>query len=242
MTLRTEKLGWDVDGEPYEGHAVWDYARGAGGARPAVVICHAWAGQGDFEQAFAAHLAGLGYVGVAIDVYGKGKRGTNAEECRALMMPLAGDRARLERRLVGAVAAVRTLPVVDGTRVAAIGFCFGGLCALDLARAGADVRGVVAFHGLLHARPMPSVTPVRAKVLALHGFDDPMATPDAMVAFAREMTAAGADWQVHAYGGTVHAFTNPGAADAAGGKVYSARADRRARAAMADFLAEVFAS
>jgi dienelactone hydrolase len=236
MATTTEALTWSCDGQTFSGHAVWDGA----GPRPAVLVHHAWAGQGDVERQWAADLAALGYVGIAVDVYGGGRRGGTPDECRALMMPLVADRARLEQRLLAGVEAARGLPAVDRGQVAAIGFCFGGLCVLDLARSGADLRGVVAFHGLLHGRPQPSRA-IAAKVLALHGFDDPMATPDALVAFGKEMTAAGADWQVHAYGGTVHAFTNPMANDPAGGTVYSPRAAGRARVAMAAFLAECFA-
>jgi dienelactone hydrolase len=129
--------------------------------------------------------------------------------------------------------------VVDGGKLGAIGFCFGGLCALDLARSGAELRGVVAFHGLF----MPSGLPrqkIAARVLALHGYDDPMAKPDALVAFCDEMTEAGVDWQVHAYGGTMHAFTNPQANDPAFGTVYQPRADARSRVAMENFFAEAF--
>ncbi len=206
-----------------------------------MLVWHAWAGQGEFEQERAAQLAELGYVGIAMDVYGKGKRGGNTKECQALMRPLTADRALLQRRLLAGVNAVRELAVVDGARLAAIGFCFGGLCALDLARSGADVRGVVAFHGLFDPSPLPRQKIV-AKVLALHGYDDPMATPETLLGFCNELTAAGVDWQVHAYGGTMHAFTHPKANDPGFGTVYQPRADARSRVAMQGFLGEVFAA
>ncbi|MEZ4430088.1 MAG: dienelactone hydrolase family protein [Nannocystaceae bacterium] len=231
-----ETLSWTVDDQRFSGHAVW---RGDG-PKPAVLVCHAWAGQGDFERGRAAQLAALGYVGVAVDVYGEGKRGASNEECRALMLPLVTDRGLLRRRLLASVEAVRGLAVVDGSRVAAIGFCFGGLCAFDLARSGAALRGVIGFHGLFTANPLPP-EPIRARVLALHGYDDPMAKPEALIGFCDEMRAAGADFQVHVYGGTMHAFTNPQANDPKFGTVYSPRADARSRAAMEGFLAEVFA-
>lgn len=232
-----EQIGWSLDGEDFQGYAVWEGA----GPRPAVLVCHAFAGQGDFERQRAAELAALGYVGIAMDVYGKGKRGTTRDESRALMQPLLADRGLLQRRLLAGVDAARTMSVVDPGRVAAIGFCFGGLCALDLARSGADLRGVVAFHGLFHPSPLPP-QPIVANVLALHGYDDPMARPEALLAFCNEMTAAGADWQVHVYGRTMHAFTNPAANDPAFGTVYQPRADARSRAAMESFLAEVLYS
>ena len=123
--------------------------------------------------------------------------------------------------------------------ITAIGFCFGGLCALDVARSNADAAGVVSFHGLLNA-PGNTADEIKPKVLALHGWDDPMATPDDVKAFGEEMTKAKADWQLHAYGGTMHAFTNPQANDPDFGTVYDADADRRSWQAMQNFLTELF--
>ncbi len=136
-------------------------------------------------------------------------------------------------------AAARSHPIVDADRIGAIGFCFGGLCVLDLARSAEPaVRGVVSFHGLLHPAGLEPRKPVTAKVLILHGYDDPMAKPDQMLAVAQEFTEAGADWQIHAYGHTKHAFTNPKANDPQGGKQYNAASDRRSWKTMQDFLAE----
>ncbi|MCA9668331.1 MAG: dienelactone hydrolase family protein [Myxococcales bacterium] len=234
----TEKITWTIDEAIFEGHAVW---RGDANPKPAVLVCHTWGGQKDFERSRAAHLAELGYVGIAIDVYGKGCIGDDKETCRALMEPLMADREKLRRRLHAAIEAARLHQAVDPRRVAVIGFCFGGLCALDVARGGLDVLGVVAFHGLLQPSGLAS-RKVKAKVLALHGYDDPMAPPSALTAFANEMTTAGADWQVHAYGGTMHAFTNPIANDPSFGTVYNPIAERRSRAAMEQFLGEIFGS
>ena len=235
MTTSTQKVSWSVDGREFEGHAAWQ----GDAPKPAVLVCHAWAGQSDSERAFAEELAELGYVGMAMDVYGKGVLGSNKDENSALMMPLLEDRALLERRLRAGLDALRALPVVAGDKVAALGFCFGGLCVLDIARSGADVRGVVSFHGIFRPRPMPNQD-IGAKVLVLHGYDDPMAKPDALLALCKELSDAGADWQVHAYGGTMHAFTNPEADDPAFGTVYDKDADRRARHAMRYFLEEIF--
>jgi dienelactone hydrolase len=211
-------------------------------AAPAVLVCHAWGGQDDFARRSADRLAGLGYVGFALDVYGKGRRGTTKEECSALMTPLAQDRALLRRRLLGAVREARSLTGVDPSRIAAIGYCFGGLCALDLARANASgLRAVVSFHGLLSAPEIGPQLPIGAEVLVLHGYDDPMCTPEQVVAFAREMDAAKARWEIDMYGGTMHAFTNPQANDPGFGTVYSPRADARSWSAMGDFLARSLA-
>jgi dienelactone hydrolase len=236
--MHSEKLEYREGEVTFEAHLAWDGH--SEGRRPAVVICHAFAGQSDNERTWAGELAGLGYVGVALDVYGKGVLGTTSQQCSALMAPLVDDRALLARRLEAGVAAVREHRVVDAGRMAAIGFCFGGLCAIDLARRGTDLRGVVAFHGLLIPPQVPNER-IRASVLALHGHDDPMVEPAAVLAFEQEMTAAGADWQLHAFGGTVHAFTNARANDPARGTVYQPRSDRRARRIAKDFLAEVLA-
>lgn len=208
--------------------------------RPAVLVSHAWAGRSAFECGKADKLAALGYVGVAIDTYGKGVFGNTAAENSALMMPLVQDRALLRRRLLAGLAAAKGIPMVDTARIGAIGFCFGGMCVLDLARSGADLSGVVSFHGLFTPATIPN-HPIKAKVLALHGHDDPMVPPAAVLALQQELTAAGADWQLHAYGNTSHAFTNPAANDAANGMQYNAATARRAWRTMEDFLTEVFA-
>jgi dienelactone hydrolase len=208
------------------------------GPLPAVLIAHAWRGRDAFADDRAKRIAELGYLGVAIDYYGKGRRAANDDEARALMMPLAQNRALLRRRLIAGLDAIRGRDDVDASKIAAIGFCFGGLCALDLARAGAPVAGVVAFHGLFFPAPIPNAR-ITAKVLALHGWADPSVPPDAVAAFAKEMTDAGADWQLHGYGHTLHAFTNPEADAPAEGRQYSRAADARSWIAMQNFLAEV---
>ena len=210
-----------------------------GARRPAVLVSHAWAGQGSFERERAKALAELGYVGFAIDVYGKGRRGSSIEENSRLMTPFVEDRALLRRRLLAAAAAAAGHPLVDGGRLGAIGFCFGGLCVLDLARAAAPgLRGVVSFHGLLMPPGLGPQGRIAAKALVLHPYDDPMAPPESVATFAREFTEAGSDWQVHMYGHTTHAFTNPEANDPGRGLLYNATAARRAYAAAELFLRE----
>jgi dienelactone hydrolase len=209
------------------------------GAVPAVMISHAWGGRDEFVERKARRLAWHGYATFALDMYGEGKRGKSPEENQALMMPFVQNRALLARRINAALTAVRNLPSVDARRVAAMGFCFGGMCALDLARSGADVRGVVSFHGLLKPNGLAPPASIPAKVLILHGYDDPMAPPEDVLAIGKELTAAGADWQLHAYGNTVHSFTNPEANNRAGGMQYSDRADRRSWHSLIQFLEEV---
>lgn len=208
--------------------------------RPAVLICHAWGGRDGFVADKAKKLAELGYVGFALDMYGQGRVGSGPEENAQLMQPFMADRAMLQQRITAALQAVKLLPWVDDGNIAAIGFCFGGLCVLDLARTGADLQGVVSFHGLLGAPDNLHNIRIKAKVLALHGHDDPMVPVEQVVEFERELTAAGADWQLHSYGNTMHAFTNPVANNPDFGTVYQADADRRSWQAMQNFLAEIF--
>lgn len=238
MTIRSRLVEYSHDDVVLEGFLAWDDA--PGGPRPAVVISHTWAGRGEFEQGKALELAGEGYVAFALDMYGKGVLGTGPEENAALMAPLMEDRALLQQRMAAAVAVLREQPEVDAGRVAAMGFCFGGLCALDLARSGSDVAGVISLHGLFTPPGNTGGGTIGARVLCLHGYDDPMVPPASVLELAAELTAAGADWQIHAYGNTVHAFTNPQANDPQMGTVYSATADRRARAALLNFLDELF--
>ena len=221
-----------------EGRLAWDDA--SNGPRPGVLVSHAWGGRSAYEDGKADRLAELGYAALAVDLYGKGRRGSSPGENAALMQPFLDDRAMLQGRMQISLDALRAQAEVDAGRVAAIGFCFGGLCVLDLARSGADLAGVVSFHGLFAPPGNTAGNTVRARVLALHGWDDPMATPDSVVALANELSAMGADWQLHAYGNTMHAFTNPAANDAAMGTVYDEAADRRSWQAMTNFLDELF--
>jgi len=208
------------------------------GPRPAVLINHAWGGRDEFVERKARRLAWQGYACFALDNFGKGKRGSTNEECSALMTPFMKDRAMLLKRLKSGLDTARTMHIVDARRIAVMGFCFGGLCSLDLARADAEVRGVVSLHGLL--KPSGLTEPkIRAKVLILHGYEDPMAPPEDVLAVAKEFTTAGADWQLHAYGQTVHAFTNPTANSRQAGMQYDEAADRRSWHALEEFLAEV---
>lgn len=224
-------------GVAFEGYLALD---GSGArSRSAVMIAHTWQGRGEFVCDKARILAGQGYAGFAIDLYGNGVVGNSPEESAALMQPLLDDRALLHGRLLAALAALQEVDAVDRAKIAAIGYCFGGLCVLDLARIDAPVRGVVSLHGLLQPPPMPCATRIHPRVLVLHGNDDPMAPIDDVVALERELTAAGADWQLHTYGNTMHSFTNPNANDRARGTVYDANADRRSWTSLVNFIGEV---
>ncbi len=239
MAIEERFIEYDCDGTLLEGFLAFD--ADASGPLPAVAVAHAWGGRGEFDMARARSLAANGYVGFALDMYGKGVLGTSVEENQRLMTPFMEDRSLVTRRMQRAIEVLREQPEVDAGRVAAIGFCFGGLCVLDLARSGSDVRGVVSFHGLF-APPGPVAekpTPISARVLCLHGYDDPMVEPQSILDLGAELTAAGADWQLHAYGNTMHAFTVPEANDPDFGAVYSASADRRSHRSLYNFLEEV---
>ncbi len=208
--------------------------------RPAVLVIHDWSGRNEFACQQAEMFVKFGYIGFAVDMYGQGRTGETTDEKQALMMPLANDRVLLRARICAALDAVAELTFVDRHRIAVMGFCFGGLCALDLARSGADIVGAVSFHGLLNKPQDLSNQLIKGKILALHGYNDPMVTPADVNTFCQEMTKAGADWQMHMYGNTQHAFTNPQAHDQTLGLIYNAEATRRSFRALTDFLDEVF--
>ena len=210
------------------------------GKRPGILVCHTSRGRTGFEDDKARGLATMGYAALTVDLYGVDSRGSDINVLREHMNAWRADRAALQTRLLHWLDVIRQQPEVNAGSIGAIGFCFGGLCVLDLARTGADVAGVVSFHGLFDPPGNTSGNRILAKVLALHGWDDPLAPPDAVEALAAELSAQGADWQIHAYGNTLHAFTNPAADNKGAGTVYNANADRRSQAAMQDFFTELF--
>lgn len=226
----------------YEGHTL-DHVivhDETGRTLPTVIIIPTVMGVQPLEIGFAERLVELGYHAVVADLFGRRfTPGADKEVAFALMGELRSDRVALRDRLLAVVDVVQAREHVDSSRVAVIGYCFGGQCALDVARSGADVAGVAAFHGLFDP---PGLDPrkIKAKVVAFHGWDDPMVPPDAVVALGSELTEGGADWQIHAYGHVGHGFTNPNAHQLGiAGVAYNAAAERRSWAALEDFLAEV---
>lgn len=204
-----------------------------------VVLTHDWSGLTDPTRRLARRYAALGYVCLALDVYGRGVRGDPIGDNTHLMEPLMADRALLGRRLLAGYRAARQLPGVDTARMAAVGYCFGGLCALDLARANAPgLRAVVSFHGGLQAPEGASPRPIGARILLLHGWDDPIVPPQDVMAVTRELTASKADWQLHAYGHAKHAFTFEDAKFPERGIEYNHSADLRSWAAMRNHLSD----
>ena len=233
MPITHKILRYEHRGSRFEAYAAWDDSSDA--PRPIVLIAGTFMGRTAFEEGKARSLAELGYVAVAIDFYGLGNWPADFNRARKAMEALDADRSLLAGRLHAALATARAIGTpADPRKVAAIGFCFGGKCVLDLARSGADVAGVVSFHGVYDPPPFANEV-IRARVLVLHGWDDPLDPPETVIALSRELTEAGADWQLHSYGHTVHAFTNP-----AREGMYSAVADRRSWQAMRNFFDEIF--
>jgi len=239
MAVQTRTVEYTHEGDVLEAYLAWNDTQA--GPRPGVLICHAFRGREDYECSRAEQLAGLGYVGLALDLYGKGVIAREKEEAFALMRPFTENRPRLQSRLAACVETARAQEEIDAGKLVAIGYCFGGLCALDIARTGLPVAGVCGFHGILGAPGNTEGNAIKARVLVEHGWDDPMVPPEQVLAFAEEMTAAGADWELHAHGNTVHAFTNPEANDPDFGTVYREAADRRSWRSLKNFLDELFA-
>jgi dienelactone hydrolase len=229
----------EYDGQSLDHVVVHD---GTGRLLPTVIIIPTVMGVQPLEIGFAEKLVALGYHAVVADLFGR--RFTpvvDKEAAFAAMGELRADREALRDRLLAIVEEVSKRDHVDSGRIAVIGYCFGGQCALDVARAGADIAGIAAFHGLFDPPGLPS-QPIKAKVAAYHGWDDPMVPPEAVVALGKELTEGGADWQIHAYGHVGHGFTNPRAHEIGiAGVAYNAAAARRSWASLENFLAEVLA-
>jgi dienelactone hydrolase len=237
--VKTESLTYRVGDKTMIGYLA--RPADAAGLRPGIVVVHEWMGLNAYAKRRAEQLAELGYVALAADMYGDGKVARDVPEAQKLSGEVKQDRPEMRRRAAAALAALKAVKGVDPARVAAIGYCFGGTTVLELARSGADVRGVVSFHGALDT-PMPAAPKaVRAAVLACHGADDPYVPAKDVVAFEDEMRKAGAEWQLIKYGGAVHSFTNPDSgSDPSKGVAYNAAADRRSWAAMQAFFLELF--
>jgi dienelactone hydrolase len=237
--IHTERVTYNHGDTVLEGHLAYDDS--LTGKRPGVLVVHEWLGLNDHSKKRAEKLAELGYVAFACDMYGKGVRGAGPQDGPKLSAPFKADRKLMRARVTAGLDVLRKHPKVDSSKLAAIGYCFGGTTALELARGGADIRGVVGFHAGLHT-PMPAERgQLKAKVLVCHGADDPHVPPPEVQAFESEMRKAEADWQLVAYGKAVHSFTNHEAKDRAHGVEYNADADRRSWQAMRNFFEEIFA-
>jgi dienelactone hydrolase len=239
MDMKKELIEYRHDDAVLEGYLVCDDQ--IKGKRPGVIVVHEWYGLNDYAKARAEQLANLGYIAFAIDMYGKGIRAKNVEEAAKLAGIYRSDRRLMRARAAAGLETLRRQPLADAGRIAAIGYCFGGGTALELARSGAELSGVVSFHGNLDTPNPDDAKAIKAKVLALHGADDPLVTPEQVHAFQGEMRNAAVDWQMVIYGGAVHSFTNPASgSDPSRGIAYNEKADSRSWAAMRLFFDEIF--
>jgi len=209
-------------------------------ARPAVILIPTVMGVSDLEIGFGRQLVELGYNALVADIFGKKFHGAERDVCFGEMNRLRSDRAALRRRLQHVLDLASGLDEVSANQIVVAGYCFGGQCALDLARSGANFAAAVSFHGLFDPPGLPEET-ISAKVVAFHGWDDPMVPPDKVVALGQELTRAGADWQIHAYGHVGHGFTNPHASDLQiDGVAYNALAAERSWTSFINLLEELF--
>jgi dienelactone hydrolase len=226
------------DGEAeLTGQFVWDGANVV--PRPGVLVVHGGAGLDEHAMGRAKRLAGLGYVVFACDMYGKNVTGGGREKIMAQIMALLDDRAKLCTRAAAGINVLKAQPHVDG-RIAAVGYCFGGMTVLELARSGMELAGVVSVHGSLDTRQPANLESVKAKILVCHGALDPHVPPAHVTAFQGEMNRAGADWQLNVYGGALHGFTHDHGTPMPG-VAYHAQADARSSLAIQNFLTETFA-
>jgi dienelactone hydrolase len=237
--IKTEVIDYKDGDVVLQGYLAYDDTKTAN--VPGVLVVHEWWGQSDYSRKRAEQLAGLGYVAFALDMYGKGVTANTPDEAGKLATPFYKDRALMRSRATAGLNVLKSQKQVDPKRLAAIGYCFGGSTVLELARGGADLAGVVSFHGGLDFPIAEDTKNIKGSVLICTGADDPMVTPDKVDAFEDQLRKAKVDYQIQVYGGAVHAFSNP-AADAHNipGIKYNEKADKRSWEAMKSFFSELF--
>ncbi len=238
--VKVERVTYrDKAGTELEGVLAFDDA--VTGKRPGILVVHDWMGMGPFVEEQVKTLAGQGYVAFAADIYGKGVVIKDAKEAGAAAGKYKGDRPLMRSRATAALDVLSKDSRVDATRLAAIGFCFGGTTAIELAKAGANLKGVISFHGGLDAASVDDSKAIKSKLLVLHGADDPYVPATDIAAFKASLNKAKVDWQLVEYAGTVHAFTQKAAGtDNSKGAAYNERSAKRAFAEMKTFFAELF--
>lgn len=236
--IQTETVEYTQGDTKLEGFLAYDDS--TKGPRPAVLVVHQWLGLTDYEKKRCEMLAKLGYVAFAVDIYGKGVRPKDYTEAGAEAGKYKNDRALLRARVNAGLDELKKNKLVDARRVAAIGYCFGGTTVIELARGGADVAGVVSFHGGLDSPTPADGKNIKCKVLACHGADDPFVPAKDLAAFEDEMRGAGVDWRLIKYGGAVHSFTDWKMDGSLKGAQYNERADKRSWEDMQQFFGEIF--
>ena len=238
--MTSEILRYQADGLSMESHLY--LPRDVSTPRPGILVFPEAFGLGDHAKSRAERLAALGYVALACDLHGEGRLLTNLEEVMGALAPMRADATPTRTRALGGFNALEARPEVDTSLIASIGFCFGGTMSLELARSGADIRGVVGFHSGL-ATPAPQdAANIKARILVCIGADDPAIPPEQRADFEEEMRAGKADWEMHLYGGVVHSFTNPDAAKLGRPEFarFDASADSRSWASMIALFEDIF--
>jgi dienelactone hydrolase len=237
--IQTKIIEYEEGTTILEGFLAYDDA--IEGERPGILVVHDWMGFGEWGNQKAEELAKAGYVALAVDIYGKGVRPKNADEASQQAGLYKNDRTLLRKRVWAGLEALKNFSLADSRKIGAIGYCFGGTTVLELARSGADIRGVVSFHGGLNTPTLEDANNIKAKVLVLHGADDPYVPSEEVKAFQKEMTDARVDWQMVYYSGAVHSFTKPDAGnDPSKGAAYNPLAAERSWQAMKTFFNEIF--
>jgi dienelactone hydrolase len=236
-TIVKKDVDYHLAGRNFQGYLAYNDA--LKGPRPGVLVTPDWMGMTDKVKARADMLADLGYVAFVADVYGKNNQPKNQEEAAQIAGGFKKDRILTRSHMQQGLKTLRDLPQVDKNRIDVIGYCFGGLAALELARAGADVKGVVTFHGSLDSPRPEDAKRIKGKILALHGADDPYVTAADVAGFETEMRNAKLDWRLVKYGNAVHSFTDKTAGtDNSKGAAYNADADRRSWIELLNFFKE----
>lgn len=237
--MQTKLIDYETQGFVMEGFlAIGDSTQEL---QPLILIVHDWSGHGEFVQDKAKYFAKQGFVAFAVDLYGKGRRGSDTDKSinQRLLADLMNDRSAIVTRLQAAIDCALANAPVDPSKMLAIGFCMGGLAVLDFARSGANIAGVISVHGLLNSPEEANNNAIHAKVLVLQGNLDPMVDSQQVIDFELEMTQHKVDWQMHVFGNTYHSFTNPKADDHAMGLLYSATANSRTWALVRNFTDEL---
>jgi dienelactone hydrolase len=246
--MKQASVFYEIDGKKFKGHLVFPEPLGKESKPlPAIIVAHAWMGQDAFAKHKAEELAKLGYIGFAADLYGEGLVVTTPDKARSLMQPLFENRTLLQKRIRAAFDMLHQRPEVNPAKIGGIGFCFGGLTIIELLRSGAEVKGVVSFHGAfsdrmgsIRAKTVPIAKSIKGSILILHGYEDPLVSPQDIANIQKELNDAQVDWQMNIYGHAVHGFTDPEAKDHAHGLAFHALTNKRAWKAMEDFFQECF--
>lgn len=238
-TITVESLVYQVDGAAYESRLVFD--ADIKSPRPGLVMAPNWMGVSEGAERIAQAVASQGYVVLLADLYGQSVRPQDADGALAAMMPLKNDRGLLRTRMQAALQQLteQSFATVDSANLASFGFCFGGCCALELARDGAPLKAAVSFHGTLDTPNPADANNIKGAVLVMHGDADPLVPKEQLPAFTDEMNAANVDWQLISYGGAYHSFTDP-EANNPGKQMYDKKISDRAFQAMHNLFAEVF--